>query len=72
LLDLKTIRLSCNRCKTRRVQVIDKPPLVIIKKDTTEFMADAVQTNKDATAEELIAKMPACCARWKSAGAVKM
>jgi len=58
LLDLKTIRLSAADVRLGEVHVIDKPPLVIINKDTTEFMADAVQTNKDATAEDLIAKMP--------------
>lgn len=58
MLDLKTIRLSATDVKLGEVNVVDKPPLVIVKKDTTEFMADAVQTNKDASAEELIAKMP--------------
>lgn len=58
LLDLKTIRLSVTDVKLGEVEVIDRPPLVILKKDTTEFMADAIQTNKDANAEELIAKMP--------------
>lgn len=63
LLHLKIIRLSVADVKLGEVQVIDKPPLVIMKKDTTEFMADAIQTNKDATAEELIAKMPGVVVR---------
>ncbi len=56
--DLKVIRLSPNDVKLGEVQVIEKPPLVIINKDTTEFIADAIQTNKDANAEDLVSKMP--------------
>lgn len=58
LLDLKIIKLSPTDVKLGEVTVVDKPPLVIINKDTTEFMSDAVQTNKDASAEDLITKMP--------------
>lgn len=58
LLDLKIIKLSPTDVKLGEVTIVDKPPLVIINKDTTEFMSDAVLTNKDASAEDLITKMP--------------
>jgi hypothetical protein len=47
-LDTKTIRLATSDVKLGEVHVVDRSSLVIIQKDTTEFIADAVQTNKNA------------------------
>ena len=40
------------------ITVNASPPTAIQKADTTEFAADAVKTAKDATAEDLVAKLP--------------
>ena len=40
------------------ITVNESPPPAVIKADTTEFRAGAVKTSKDATAEELVQKMP--------------
>ena len=40
------------------VTVTESPPPAIQKADTTEYRASAVKTNKDATAEDLVQKLP--------------
>ncbi len=35
-----------------------EPPLAVQKGDTTEFMAEAIKVNQDATAEDLVKKLP--------------
>lgn len=52
------IRLSQSSVKIGEVKVVDKAPLAIQNKDTTEFLSNAVKTNQNATAEDLVTKMP--------------
>ncbi len=56
--DLKTIRLVPTAIQTQDINIIDKPIPVTIKKDTTEFHANAFKVNVDANAEDLVKKMP--------------
>jgi hypothetical protein len=44
--------------ETQEVEIIEKVPPVVVKKDTIEFNSNAFKTNKDADAEQLISKMP--------------
>lgn len=57
-LDLQKILLEPEGVKTQEVQIIGKLPPVTQKSDTAEFNADAFKTNKNADAEDLVAKMP--------------
>ncbi len=41
-----------------QVEVTGTAPIAIMKEDTTEFIANAFKVNPDATAEDLVAKMP--------------
>ncbi|RJP72020.1 MAG: TonB-dependent receptor [Ignavibacteriales bacterium] len=56
--DLKTIRLIPTSIQTEEINIVDKPIPVVIKKDTTEFNANAFKVNIDANAEDLVKKMP--------------
>jgi hypothetical protein len=57
-LDLKTILVAPGSYQTGEVDIVEKAPLIIQNQDTTEYMADAVKTNLDANAEDLVSKMP--------------
>lgn len=57
-LDLGTILLDPTSIQTSEVEIIAKVPPVVQKSDTSEFNADAYKTSKDASAEELVSKMP--------------
>ncbi|MBR9976724.1 MAG: TonB-dependent receptor [Bacteroidetes bacterium] len=41
-----------------QVEVIGEAPIAVLKEDTTEFIASAFKVNPDATAEDLVRKMP--------------
>ena len=57
-IDLQTILLTPGAIETGEVEVVAKAPRAVIKDDTTEYNAAAYKTNKDAAAEDLLAKMP--------------
>ncbi len=57
-IDLKTIKLVPTALQTQDINIIDKPIPVTLKKDTTEFHANAFKVNVDANAEDLVKKMP--------------
>lgn len=56
--ELGTIELAQNAVLSDEVEVEGKIPPVIMKDDTTEYNAKAFKTNPDASAEDLIEKMP--------------
>ncbi|MDP4195953.1 MAG: outer membrane beta-barrel protein [Bacteroidota bacterium] len=57
-IDLGTILLSPSSIQTNEVEIVAKIPPAVQKGDTSEFNADAFKVNKDASTEDLIAKMP--------------
>lgn len=57
-IDLGIICLSVSPIQIGEVEIVDKLPSVVVKKDTIEFFSDAFKTTSDATAEELVKKMP--------------
>ncbi len=56
--DLGRITLGESSTTLNQVNVQDKLTPVVQKGDTTQFNADAYKTNKDATTEDLVTKMP--------------
>jgi hypothetical protein len=56
--DLATIQLLESATKLQEVQVEGKTPPVRQLGDTTQFNASSFKTNTDATAEDLVTKMP--------------
>ncbi len=56
--DLDTIQLYQDVLYIGEVVVEGDPPPVIIREDTTEYTAGAYQVARDATAEDLVSKMP--------------
>lgn len=56
--DLGTLALSTESVPVRGITVTESPAPAIQKADTTEFRASAVKVNKDATAEDLVQKLP--------------
>lgn len=57
-LQLGTIALEPNSIQTDEVEVVEKAPAAQQKGDTTEFQARAFKTNPDASAEDLVTKLP--------------
>ena len=57
-IDLEKILLPPIDIETNEVEVVGKVPPVIQNADTTQFNSDAFKTNKDATAQDLVQKMP--------------
>ena len=57
-IDLSTILLSPVGVKLNTVNITAKAIPAVIKGDTSEYSAAAFKTNKDATAEDLLTKMP--------------
>jgi len=57
-LDLGTILIAPGDFEVNEVEIVDKGYIVIQKQDTTEYSADGVKTNVDATASDLVSKMP--------------
>ncbi|MES2730907.1 MAG: TonB-dependent receptor [Bacteroidota bacterium] len=57
-LELGDIQLVTASTQLNEVQVIGKVPTVVQNGDTTQFNAKAFKTQPDATAEDLIQKMP--------------
>ena len=56
--DAGAIALTPNAVNVKGVTITASPAPAVIRADTTEFRASAVKTHKDATAEELVQKMP--------------
>lgn len=56
--DFGNIFLSASGVETDEVEITAKVIPVIQKEDTTEYSSDAYKINKDASAEDLVAKMP--------------
>ncbi len=57
-IEMDKIYLSPEKVQTEEVEIIGKIPPVVEKVDTTEFNAEAFKVHKDASAEDLISKMP--------------
>ncbi len=57
-IDFEKILLSPTDIETNEVEVVGKVPPVVQNTDTTQYNSDAFKTNKDATAEDLVQKMP--------------
>src|SRR5262245_50324404 len=57
-LDLGTLPMRAMPIALPAVEVKSSPPPAVQRGDTTEFSSRAVQTHPDATAEELVAKLP--------------
>ncbi|MBS1636243.1 MAG: outer membrane beta-barrel protein [Bacteroidetes bacterium] len=57
-LELGTIALKQNATKLKEVTVEAKIPLATQNGDTTSYSSNAYKVNKDATAEDLVTKMP--------------
>jgi hypothetical protein len=57
-IDLNTIYLTPQGVKLGEVEVTADPTPIVLKNDTTEYNAGAFKTNKDALAQDLLAKMP--------------
>jgi Outer membrane protein beta-barrel family/Carboxypeptidase regulatory-like domain len=58
LLDLKSIPLHHIPVTLHEIEIKGEPVPVTLKQDTTEYSAGSFKTNKDATAEDLVNKMP--------------
>jgi hypothetical protein len=56
--DLGSVQLVASDVKLKGITVEDQVAPVTMKGDTAQFNAQAFKTNKDATAEDLIRKMP--------------
>ncbi|MCU7493433.1 MAG: outer membrane beta-barrel protein [Ignavibacteria bacterium] len=56
--DLNKILLTPESVRTDEVEIIGKMPPVVQKSDTAEFNAGAFKTNSNASAEDLVTKMP--------------
>lgn len=56
--DLGTLTLQPGAETLTEVQVKDRVPMGTVKGDTTEFNADAYKVMKDASAEDLVKKLP--------------
>jgi hypothetical protein len=56
--DLGVLGLTPESINLPGVSVTESPAPAVIKGDTTEFRASAVKTQKDATAEDLVQKLP--------------
>lgn len=56
--DLGTLALAPVSVPVAGITVTESPAPAVVHADTTEFRASAVKINKDATAEDLVQKMP--------------
>lgn len=56
--DLGTLGMTPESVNIPGVTVTESPAPAVIKGDTTEFRASAVKTSKDASAEDLVQKLP--------------
>jgi hypothetical protein len=56
--DLGVIALTASSVPVSGITVNESPPPAVVKADTTEYRASAVKVNKDATAEDLVQKLP--------------
>ncbi len=57
-IDLKQFFLQPIGVKLNEIEINGEPLPVTLKQDTTEYSASSFKTNKDATAEDLVNKMP--------------
>ncbi len=56
--DLGLLQLAPEAVNVRGITVHESPPPAVVRADTTEYRAGAVRTNPDATAEDLVQKLP--------------
>jgi hypothetical protein len=56
--DLGALALTPQAVKVGGITVTESPAPAVVHGDTTEFRASAVKTNPDATAEDLVQKLP--------------
>jgi len=56
--DAGVLAINSTAIPVKGITIHDSPAPAIQKADTTEFRAGAVKTNKDATAEDLVQKLP--------------
>lgn len=56
--DAGVLALTPQSVPVAGITVTESPAPAVVREDTTEFRASAVKINKDATAEELVQKMP--------------
>ncbi len=56
--DLGSLSLTVSAVQLREIDVKSQRAAALQKADTTEFSADVFKTQKDATAEDLVAKLP--------------
>lgn len=56
--DLGLLALTPQSVPVPGITVTESPAPAVVREDTTEFRASAVKINKDATAEDLVQKMP--------------
>lgn len=56
--DLGLITLAVDDVALAEVEVVEQTVMAVQKEDTTEYNAEAFKTNPDATAEDLLKKMP--------------
>jgi hypothetical protein len=56
--DLGVLAMVSESVPVAGITVTESPAPAVVRADTTEFRASAVKINKDATAEELVQKMP--------------
>ncbi|NJN78712.1 MAG: carboxypeptidase regulatory-like domain-containing protein [Saprospiraceae bacterium] len=57
-LDFGFVTINTDKVALEEVEVVEQVLTVVQKEDTTEINADAFKTNPDATAEDLLKKMP--------------
>ena len=56
--NLGTLQLAASSERLKEIQVVGKTPPVEIKGDTASFNSKAYKTNPDATAQDLVSKLP--------------
>jgi hypothetical protein len=56
--DAGVLALTPESVPVSGITVVESPPPAVQKADTTEYRAGAVKTHKDATAEDLVQKLP--------------
>ncbi|MGA9120734.1 MAG: outer membrane beta-barrel protein [Bacteroidota bacterium] len=57
-IDLGTIVLAESPIQLGEVLIERRPPAAVLNGDTTEFLAASVKVNRDATAEDMLTKLP--------------
>ena len=58
LIDVGTIALQESPIRLGEIVVERRPPAAVLNGDTTEFLGSSVKVNRDATAEDMLTKLP--------------